>query len=520
MIPRSRGGMLGRFVIAAVLIIAATAATTAVAGLLQVKDLVNDLSPTPALQTKQITLPQPGQPQTILIIGSDHRAGEPFKDANTDTMLLARLNANSATINVLSIPRDLQVQIPGFGTAKINSAYQDGGPGLLIRTIRQNVFPDLKVNHIIDVNFGGFSDLVNAIGCVYADADHRYYNNTAFTNYSSIDVQPGYEKMCGTEALEFVRFRHTDSDIVRNARQQDFIRWAKEQYSLNKLFSNRNRLLRIFGKHAQTDKGLHTSDGLINLFNLVLNADGNTIRQLQFPAVFLPCNSGPTPAGAVTQACYVTSTPGAEHAAFSRFMRATPKPAAKPAATTTTTTSSAGGRHHHKAAPAKIPTAGLTADVTDGQQQAAQLTKLKMPIYFPKFIKIGSITHPYCLGLTENCPVGEGAGTGYYPREYEIHDQHGTPHAAYRMTLALNPVLGQYYGVQGTTWRNPPLLASPSGFKTVGGKRLTLYANGGRLTTVAWHTAQAVYWISNTLTSTIPNPQMIGIAASLMRASG
>jgi hypothetical protein len=88
------------------------------------------------------------------------------------------------------------------------------------------------------------------------------------------------------------------------------------------------------------------------------------------------------------------------------------------------------------------------------------------------------------------------------------------------MTLALNPVLGQYYGVQGTTWKNPPLLDSPSGTRTVGGRRLLLYANGGSLTTVAWHTGRAVYWISNTLTTDISNQQMIGIAASLTHASG
>ena len=94
------------------------------------------------------------------------------------------------------------------------------------------MFPDLHVNHIVDVNFGGFQALVNAIGCVYADVDHRYYNNTRYTGYSSIDIQPGYQKLCGADALAFVRFRHTDSDLVRNARQQDFIRWAKDQYGV------------------------------------------------------------------------------------------------------------------------------------------------------------------------------------------------------------------------------------------------------------------------------------------------
>src|SRR5207302_5414908 len=135
---------------------------------------------------------------------------------------------DSSTINVLSVPRDLRVQIPeggGLHTDKLNSAYSVGGPNLLIKILRRQVFPGLRVNHIIDVNFSGFSDLVDAIGCVYTDVDHRYYNDTAVTNYSSIDIQPGYQKLCGSNqsssgALAFVRFRHTDTDIVRNARQQ------------------------------------------------------------------------------------------------------------------------------------------------------------------------------------------------------------------------------------------------------------------------------------------------------------
>jgi LCP family protein required for cell wall assembly len=514
LVPRSRGGMVWRFLAAAVVVIGATAATTAVAGLLQVNDLVVALGGQKAIQTKEVTLPSPGKPQTILIIGSDHRAGEPFKAANTDTMLLVRLNAASSTINVMSIPRDLQVNIPGFGSAKINSAYQDGGPSLLIKTIRANVFPGIKVNHLVDVNFSGFSKLVNAIGCVYSDIDHRYYNNTAYTDYSSIDVQPGYQKLCGVQALEFVRFRHTDSDLVRNARQQDFVRWAKDQYGVGRLFSNRVKLLKIFGKYAQTDHSLHTTDGLIEVFDLVLNAAGAEIKQVKFPAQLQPCNSGPTVAGAAVAACYVTAEAAAEAHVYQQFMTPTPKAKAK------AKKPSSGKKRSNKAS--RIPTAGLTADIADGHSQAVQLAKLKMPVYFPRYIKAGSsgLNDTYCLGLLSNCPVGEGAGTNFYPRAYTLHDQKDHAHVAYRMTLALNPVLGEYYGVQGMTWKNPPLLASPSGEKTVAGRKLELYSDGGSLTTVAWHTKNAVYWISNTLTTDIPNQQMIGIAASLTRARG
>ena len=511
LMPHSRGGALWRFFLAAVVVIGAAAATTAVAGLLQFKQLTVDLSVTPALQHANVTLPDPGQPQTLLIIGSDHRAGTPFSSANTDTMMLVRLNPNSSTVNVLSIPRDLRVQIPGYGTAKINAAYSDGGPNLMIKTIQQNVFPALKVNHILDVNFGGFKALVDAIGCVYGQVDHRYYNNTALTNYSSIDVQPGYQRLCDANALAFVRFRHTDTDIVRNARQQDFIRWAKDQYSTSQLLNNRDKLLTIFGAHVQTDHDLHTVDGLINLFNLVAFSDGHTIKSIPFPAQLQAC--GAAAAGQLAAPCYVTATASAEQSVFTRLMT----PTTASAAAAKTHPAIGAGRGAARRGGSGVSISGLTADVADGRAQAAQLTRARLPVYFPKLI-VGGAT--YCSALTGNCNDAQEPATEYarsYPRAYSIRGRQGTRYPSYAMTVAVNPQLGEYYTVQGTTWLNPPLLASPSGTRAVDGRQLRLFASGGKLNTVAWRARGAVYWISNTLTGSIPNGEMVSLAASLMR---
>jgi polyisoprenyl-teichoic acid--peptidoglycan teichoic acid transferase len=515
LIPSTRGGMLWRALLACIVVIGAAAATTAVAGLLQFKQITVYFNEQPSLKNAQVTLPNPGQAQTLLIIGSDHRAGEPFSAANTDTMLLVRMNPASQTINLLSIPRDLEVQVPGYGTAKINSAYSDGGPNLMIKTIKQNVFPNLKVNHILDINFAGFSDLVDAIGCVYSQVDHRYYNNTALTDFSSIDIQPGYQRLCGDNqsvkgALAFVRFRHTDTDIVRNARQQDFIRWAKDQYSSSQLLSNRNKLLKIFGAHVETDHDLHTVDGLINLFDLAVFSDAHSIKSIPFPADLQTCVA--VAPGQPQPPCYVTANTSAEQHVYAQFMKAT--------------TASAASANTHPTVHLKsrkgsgVSTAGLTADIPDGRSQAARLSKARMPIYYPKLVVTGS---QYCLSLTANCDDGQEPESEYsasYPRAYHIHDEQGGAHVAYYMTVAQNPVQGEYYGVQGTTGMNPPLLDNPSATKVVNGKKLELFAAGGKLTTVAWRTPNAVYWISNTLTSSIPNEQMVAMAASLTRANG
>ena len=292
------------------------------------------------------------------------------------------------------MPRDLKVQIPEGGalaTNKLNAAYSIGGDNLLVKILEQQVFPGLKINHIIDVNFGGFESLVNAIGCVYTDVDHRYYNNTAYTDYSSIDIQPGYQKLCGTDALEFVRFRHTDSDIVRNARQQDFVRWAKSQFSQNEIIQDEGTLLRIFGKHAQTDPDLHTTDGLINLFDLVAFSAGHAVKQVPFPAILLPCAPAAATATAAAQQtpCYVTADPGAE-SGVPCLHRAHREPAPRRV------------RPHRRRRRegghgAGGPVPGLTRDVSDGQAQSEGARTARYPDLLPEANRSGS---QYCSNAT------------------------------------------------------------------------------------------------------------------------
>jgi LCP family protein required for cell wall assembly len=514
-IAKSRSGSLWRSALAAVIVIGLTAAATAVAGLLKVADIAHDIGGTKALRV-DVELPHPGAPETLLLIGSDHRAGESYASANTDTMMLVRINDGSSTINLLSVPRDLQVKLasPGCdGTFKLNAAYSCGGPNLLIKTLKTQVFPGLQITHIVDVNFRGFSDLIDAIGCVYTDVDHRYFNQSqpapSPDNYSSIDIQPGYQKLCGdnqadTGALAFVRFRHTDTDIVRNARQQDFLRWAKDGYSADQLFSNESKLLKILGHNSQTDHSLHTTDGLIDLGDLEINADKLTLKSIPFPAQFTQCTSGgQTP-------CYVTATSAAMQAAFQHFMTPT---------TASTASSGSSGKPHHT----KSSASGLTADVSDGRNQALDLGKLGIPVYYPKLMPAAtdSWQPEYCSSSIGNCDNPAEDATAYthsYPRRYMIRGSGGGAYSSYRMTVVLNSALGEYYGIQGTAWKTPPILNAKSTTVNVDGKTLQVFKNGARVSLVAYHTPQGLYWVSNTLADALGNNQMIAIAASLTRA--
>jgi LCP family protein required for cell wall assembly len=527
LIPKSRLGLIVRVFCAALLVTGSCAGAVATAGLLQFQQVVQDINVVPGsiVKTRQITLPQPGAPQTLLVIGSDHRANSPsFQNANTDTMLLVRLNAASSTINLMSIPRDLQVTVPGYGVEKINAAYSQGGYGLLIKTIKQNVFPQLRVNHIIDTNFDGFSAIVNAIGCVWADVDHRYFNVSqpyGPDNYSSINIQPGYQRLCGssqvTGALAFVRFRHTDSDLVREARQQDFLRWAKQNFPLSKLLADKDKLLRIFARHTTLDANLKTENGIIELFDLVLNANGDSLKQIPFPATL----SNP---GSATAPDYVyKQSDRAVAAAWANFMHPTAKGASPSHASSSSSHRSGGaGRHpkgpHHRAPG--IDTAGLTLDPADGIAQAKQLTP-DMPVYYPRYILSGS---QYCTATGYECLNGDEPAAAYahsYPRQYRVTTTSGTHVHAYFMTLAINPALGEYYGIQGVHWSDPPILKSPSAFKVFHGRRFEIYADDhGHVTDVAWHADGNSYWVSNTLTSTIGIKQMIAIAESTVPYGG
>ena len=94
----------------------------------------------------------------------------------------------------------------------------------------------LPINYLITVNFKGFIQVVDRVGGVWVDVDRRYYNRnvgTAATNYANIDLKPGYQRLKGRDALSYVRYRHTDNDLFRLARQQQFVKALKQQISSN-----------------------------------------------------------------------------------------------------------------------------------------------------------------------------------------------------------------------------------------------------------------------------------------------
>jgi len=196
-------------------------------------------------QQRLDTIPDAKHAAVALVIGYDHRAGDGNSPSRSDTMMLIRTDPVTKTISLLSFPRDLQVTLycPGrtpsgarngpavaSGTDRINSAYAYCGASGALETVRH--LTGVPINYLISVNFLGFIAVVNKLGGVWMDIDRRYYNRnvgTESTNFANIDLQPGYQQLTGKQALDFARYRHTDNDLYRLARQQQFVSAARQQ---------------------------------------------------------------------------------------------------------------------------------------------------------------------------------------------------------------------------------------------------------------------------------------------------
>ncbi|WAH38911.1 LCP family protein [Alicyclobacillus dauci] len=163
---------------------------------------------------------------TILLIGTDARAGDPL--GNSDVLCVASIDEKNHRMELLSIPRDTQVAFPDGRYHKINDALMQGGPELTARVVENLI--GLPVDHYAITRFDGLVHLINRIGGVPIDVPRRLHYITGDTTHGVIDLKPGRQQLNGEQALGFVRFRHDAlGDIGRTARQQAFLVALKTQ---------------------------------------------------------------------------------------------------------------------------------------------------------------------------------------------------------------------------------------------------------------------------------------------------
>ncbi|HTU14815.1 MAG TPA: LCP family protein [Solirubrobacterales bacterium] len=507
--PAKRPRYWWRFLLATVIIVFSFAGATSASIINVVNDITGQIGGgDQGIKIPENVLPKDnGGPQTIAILGSDVRTGGGTLEGDagrSDTTMLMRLDPDSGQIAMLSIPRDLKVDIPGYGVDKFNAAFTYGGPQLTLKTIKS--VTGLDINHVINVDFQGFAEVVDAIGCVFVDVDRDYYNSNegvaASEQYAEIDIDAGYQKLCGPDALEFARYRHTDSDLARAARQQDLVGEVRNRLSFGEIIKRRSELIKAFTNNTRSD--ISGSDESLQILKLLVDSKDANVVEISFPSTFTMENG----------ISYVEATPEEIQTAVDKFLGF--EDASGPVGTLDEgATAENEGKQKKKSkakkrAEKKADPTSATApskendglvDASIGGQDVARDLDSKIKRDFPIF---------YAKRLPEGTIYAEGT------RNYHLRDPDKNPYAAYRQVMSLTLDDGtHYFGIQGLRgWNDPPILDAPHEGITMDGRDFNVYWEGDRIRLISWTADDNTYWISNSILLTLENEQMLGMARS------
>jgi LCP family protein required for cell wall assembly len=430
-----------------------------------------------------------GEPETLLLVGNDERKAPKDNPGgavlpHSNEMLLVRVDPSKPTISMLSIPRELRVTFTAptgeVITNRINSAYTygyedgggtSGGVKLMIETIKNLL--GITVNHVFVTDFKRFEHAVDEMGCVYMTVDKRYYHSNeepGAEQYFEINLEPGYQRLCGKQALEFVANRHESTSLIRDARDQRFLLDAKAQYG-STLFENREKFEQVLGKAVQTD--LHGEEQVLQLLELLGESAGKPVRQVPFHVNLLPT--------------YDTATPQQLEEAAHSFLAGT---AAIPKHELNSAVRSV-NKHRHVSASALSLTPTPSSTLTEALVQAP---RLPLALEVPLYQKTTAESAPDELLL------------------YGIQSPNGRHRYPSYVIVVDDGELGQYYDIQGSSWTGLPLLNDPSQTIRIGSRTYSLFYDGEHIKTVAWREGKGVYWIENTLTYSLSPEEMVTIA--------
>jgi len=512
---------------------------------------------------KELRPALPGEAMNILLIGSD-RTKIPGDPGRSDTQMLVRLDPETKSISMLSVPRDLQVMIPDRGYAKMNEAYSYGGPALAVQTFRD--LTGLEINHFVEVDFAGFWHVVNILGGVYIPIDHRYYVPESAA-YKSIDIEPGYQLIHGHDALDFVRYRHDQlGDFTRMQRQQLFLKEMQRQSS--RWSADWNKVIGLIKAiTTETTSDIDSLKRLQPLVELIFRVNTSKVH-----AVHL---EGDTPM--IDGISYVTPTQAQIDQAVAEFKHPTQAPVAVKGLKLTkkmypvTVYNGSGIPGRAATAADQLAALGYRAEAgADVPEFPGQVTI----VYAPKSLSIpaeviGAMFPPSEVRLVDRTPGGtDGISvfvtssfdgflalpqdapqvqqtllkdqsydaaswtaldaetplhlampTAWSPgfaydefHAYGIKDTEGKRSAA-AVVVGTTP-MGGYWSIQEMRWMDPPAIQDPDARQVVAGQKYMLFYQADRLHMVAWKTRGALLWVLNTLDNQLTNDLMMGLATS------
>ncbi len=518
--------------------------------------------------TTPVKPPSPSA-MNLLLIGSDRRSNDPSLGGRSDTLMIVHIDPDQDYLSVLSLPRDLRVTIPGHGKGKLNTAFAFGGPALAIKTIEETT--GIDINHYMEIGFDAFRDIVDSLGGVYVDVDRRYLNPDYY--YEPIDLYPGYQLLNGSNALDYVRFRHDrNMDFGRMERQQRFMTALREQAMGWDLPFKLPGIISALFRNIATDLD---ANQILRLARWGIGLNGDNIRGITLTGSTPTINGG---------AYVVVSEDHLAKAVNQRLNQAEPTSADDPAVTapeeTTTTTTTD-----------KVDLSGLTVDVLGasgrtGEAQAAAEwlrslgatigtsednanTDERSAVEYPSGMlsearrlsqatEVDRVRRARVEGLTlllgrdfilpepfalpaapDNIPDSEMwkqtaasapfavQAPAYIPdgyawtrkmpdsgAAYDIKVDGGTK-PAIRMLYASESNEDQVMGITETSWLDAP--AASKGLEIIhDGTVFTVVRNDQKVERVWWKANGTLYWVSNTLSHRLSQDEMLKIAESMI----
>lgn len=513
----------------------------------------------------------PGEPVNILLIGSDKRAGKEGAGdpGRSDSLILLRMDGDRGFISMLSFPRDLYVNIPGRGMDKINASFSAGGPAKTIETIKS--LTGQPINYFVNIDFEGFRKLVDQVGGVYLDVDRKYFNKNVagdgIDDYEEIDLKPGYQRLGGEDALDYVRYRHTDSDFARIARQQAFLSELKRQtnrfgnlpeipayasiFADNITTNVRSvpRLLGIMEQAITTDKdriARNSISGTPTMRNgaSIVEAPQSEI-DAKVEAWLNPEFTQGAPTAVVSpndvQVQVVngngrlldaeTATDQLREKGYDAVSGGNADSFGKPE---TVVAYAEGQREAARniatlfgpsAVVAALPRAstpdGVDVRVTVGESYDGTLVAPKKKKAQPK--PVARVVDTKSLiplsrriqkatGLKIMVPTRVPTGSELkVVRAYRVNTGGQGPQA---LKMVFRVPSGTYWGYQVLDWADPPLLEGRTGVVKSGGREYSTFYDGKNLMRLAWQKDGVTYWISNTLDYQLSAEDMYAIAKS------
>lgn len=234
---------------------------------------------------------------TVLVLGSDRRTGDSIDQSQTgppraDSLLL--LHAALGSVRKLAIPRDALAEIPGHGAQKINASYALGGAGLAIKTVEGFLDNGLEINHVVEVDFADFPELIDSLGGITVNNKSRICSPPFDNYYKGYTLPKGKQKLDGEQALGFARVRDNncapgENDLDRAERQQEVLTGIR-----GSLLSP-GTLARLPWVSWHAPKTLETDMASAGLFGLFTDlVTGNSDEQNVLKPSCLGCGPGGT----------------------------------------------------------------------------------------------------------------------------------------------------------------------------------------------------------------------------------